>query len=177
HKDALKALNGERREAGKEHKNLLKRIKANEKALAKQPELAAEITSVKAKAEKYESEINRLDAVIEAGEQRFVKHSELESELKECKKVIKQIKDRKQQLVDEARLKITPEEAKELILNRWNRTLHQTVNSYLQAHSRHLLQNIENLWEKYTTTLNSILSEREEETKLLNAFLTELGYE
>ena len=69
--------------------------------------------------EKFESEINRLDAVIESDEQRFAKHSELVSELKECKKVIKQIKDRKQELVDEARLKITPEEAKELILNRW----------------------------------------------------------
>ena len=177
HKEALKALNGERREAAKEHKNLLKRIKANEKALAKQPELAAEIDTLKTEAKKYENEINRLDAVIEADEQSFAKHSELESELKECKKVIKQIKDRKQQLVDEARLKITLEEAKELILSRWNRTLHQTINSYLQAHSRHLLQSIETLQEKYTTTLNNILSQREEETKLLNAFLTELEYE
>ena len=177
HKDALKVLKGERREAGKEHKNLLKRIKANEKALAKQPELATEIATLKTEAEKFESEINRLDAVIEADEQRFAKHSELESELKECKKVIKQIKDRKQLLVDEARLKITPEEAKELILSRWNRTLHQTINGYLQAHSRRLLQNIETLWDKYTTTLNSILSQREEQNQLLNIFLTELGYE
>jgi type I restriction enzyme M protein len=177
HKDALKALKGERLEAAKEHKNLLKRIKANEKALANQPEVAAEIATLKTEAEKSESEINRLDMVIEADEKRFAKHTELESELKECKKVIKQIKDRKQQLVDEARLKITPEEAKELILSRWNRTLHQTINSYLQGHSRHLLQNIENLWEKYTTTLNSILRQREEETQLLNSFLTELGYE
>lgn len=177
HKDALKALKGERREAAKEHKNLLKRIKANKKALAKQPELAAEIDTLKTEAEKYESEINRQDAAIEADEQRFAKHSELENELKECKKVIKQIKDRKQQLVDEARIKITPDEAKQLILNRWNRILHQTINGYLQAHSRGLLQSIENLWEKYTTTLNSILSEREKETQLLNTFLTELGYE
>lgn len=177
HKGALKALKGERREAAKEHKNLLKRIKANEKALKNQPELAAEIETLKTEAEKFESEINRLDAVIEADEQLFAKHSGLESELKECKKVIKQIKDRKQQLVDEARLKITPEEAKELILSRWNRTLHQTINGYLQIHSRGLLQNIENLWEKYTTTLNSILSQREEKTQSLNSFLTELGYE
>ena len=91
--------------------------------------------------------------------------------------MIKQIKDREQNLVDQARLLITLAEAKELILKRWNLTLHQTINSYLQAHSRHLLQNIENLWEKYTTTLNSILSQWEEETQLLNSFLTELGYE
>jgi len=177
HKDALKALNGERREAAKEHNNLLKRIKANEKTLKNQPELAAGIETLKTEARKFESEINRLDAAIEADEQRFAKHTEMESELKECKKVIKQIKDRKQELVDEARLKIMPEEVKELILNRWNRTLHKTLNGYLQSHSRHLLQSIENLWEKYTATLNSILSQREKETQLLNSFLTELGYE
>jgi len=177
HKDALKALKGERREIAKEHKNLLKRVKANQKALAKQPELAKEIEHLTTEAEEFESKINRLDAAIEADEQRFDRHTELESELKECKKVIKQIKDRKQELVDEARLKIAPEEAKTLILDRWNRTLHQKINGYLQDHSRHLLQNIENLWDKYTTTLNSILNEREEQTQLLNSFLTELGYE
>jgi type I restriction enzyme M protein len=170
-------MKGERKEAAKEHKNLLKRIKANEKALAKQPELAAEIETLKAQAEKVESEISHLDAAIEADEQRIARHTELEAELKECKKKIKQIKDRKQELVDQARLKITPDEAKELILGRWNRTLHETLNGYLHTHSRLLLQDIENLWDKYTLTLSSILTEREEQTRLLSGFLEELGYE
>jgi hypothetical protein len=39
------------------------------------------------------------------------------------------------------------------------------------------LQAVENLHEKYTTPLHSILSEREKETQLLNTFLMELGYE
>ncbi|MBC8393315.1 MAG: N-6 DNA methylase [Deltaproteobacteria bacterium] len=177
HKDALKALKGERKEAEKEHKNLAKRIKANEKALKTRPELKAEIEALKAASQKLENDIRRLDAAIEADERRFARHTELETELKECKKVIKQIKDRKQKLVDQARLTITPEEAKELILRRWNRILHQTLNGYLQTHSRRLLQDIENLWDKYTATLNRILSEREEQTRLLNGFLMELGYE
>jgi type I restriction enzyme M protein len=177
HKDAIKEQKGELRETNKEYKNLLKRIKANEQAVVKQPELSAEIERLKTEAAKSENELAHLDAVIEADEQRFAKHTELENELKECNKVIKQIKDRKQELVDQARLKITPEEAKELILDRWNRTLHQTINGYLHAHSRHLLQNIETLWDKYTTTLHSILDKREEQAQLLNTFLTELGYE
>ena len=177
HKDAIKADKGELRETNKEYKNLLKRIKANQRALKKQPELAEEIKALQAEADKVKIQVDRLSKSVAVDEQRFDKHTELEAELRECKKVIKQIKDRKQQLVDEARLTITPEEAKELILDRWNRTLHQTINGYLKAHSRHLLQNIENLWEKYNTTLNSILSEREKETQLLNSFLTELGYE
>jgi len=177
HKDAIKAEKGELRETNKEYKNLLKRIKANQRALMNQPELADEIKNLQIQADKVKIEVDRLTKSIAADEARFAKHTVLEAELRECKKIIKQIKDRKQQKVDEARLTITPEEAEALILDRWNRTLHQNINGYLQAHSRHLLQSIENLWEKYTTTLSSILEEREKETQLLNSFLMELGYE
>jgi type I restriction enzyme M protein len=177
HKESIKTLKGERKEADKEYKNLNKRIKANEKASKQKPELAAEIASLKIEAEKFLKEVQRIDAQIEADENRFAKHTTLEEELKQCKKIIKEIKDKKQALVDQARLLITPEEAKELIISRWHRTLHQTINGYLQNHQRNLLQAVENLWDKYTTPLHGILSEREKETKLLNTFLMELGYE
>ena len=167
HKAAIKALAGERKEADKEYKNLLKRIKAG----------ASDAAALKKESDKLKMAIDKLDAQIAADEERFAKHTAFELELKECKKIIKQIKDKKQALVDEARLKITPEEAKELILKRWNTVLHQTINGYLQAHQRQLLIAIENLYNKYTTPLHGILSEREKKTKLLNAFLIELGYE
>ena len=177
HKDGLKALKGERKEADKEYKNLQKRVGANEKALKKQPELAGEIEQLTKEADNYFAEIKRLDIMIEEGEDRFAKHTELEEELKQCKKTIKEIKDRKQVLVDSARLKITPEEAKELIVKRWKTTLHNTINGYLQNHSRALLLAVENLHDKYTFPLHNILSDRERETQLLNSFLIELGYE
>lgn len=177
HKDAIKELKGERKEADKEYKNLLKRIKANEKALKQQPDLATEIANLKKEAEKQLAEVQRLDARIETDENRIAKHTELEEELKVCKRKIKEIKDRKQALVDQARLLITPEEAKELILKRWLQTLQYTVNTYLQANQRQLLQAVENLWEKYNVPLHNILEEREKETELLNQFLVELGYE
>ncbi|MCX5805122.1 MAG: N-6 DNA methylase [Proteobacteria bacterium] len=177
HKDGIKALKGERKEADKEYKNLLKRIKANEKALKQQPQLAVKIAALKVEAEKFAAEVERLDAMIEADEQRIAKHTEREEELKQCKKKIKEIKDRKQDLVDLARLSITPEEAKELILSRWKATLHETIHGYLQSHSRQLLLAVENLHYKYTVPLHAILSEREKETELLNSFLMELGYE
>ncbi|MBA4391008.1 MAG: type I restriction-modification system subunit M [Syntrophus sp. (in: bacteria)] len=177
HKDGIKALKGERKEADKEYKNLQTRIKANEKALKKQPKFAAEIATLGIEAEKYAAEVERLDVMMEADEQRIAKHTALEEELKQCKRKIKEIKDRKQDLVDLARLSITPEEAKELILKRWQATLHQTIDGYLQAHSRQLLLVVENLHDKYTIPLHAILSEREKETELLNTFLIELGYE
>jgi len=177
HKDSIKELKGERKEADKEYKLLLKRIKANEKLKVKSEELKVEIEQLKTEAEKLLAELQQLDARIEAEESRIARHNELEEELKLCKRKIKEIKDRKQQLVDQARLLISPDEAKDLILKRWLRTLQQTVNDYLQAHQRQLLQAVENLWEKYTVPLHSILEERERETELLNQFLVELGYE
>jgi type I restriction enzyme M protein len=167
HKDGLKALKGERKEADKEFKNLQKRIKAG----------AVDSEQLTADSKKLKAEIEGLDERINADELRFAKHTELEEELKTCKKKIKEIKDRKQALVDKARLLITPDEAKDLILKRWLRTLQQTVNDYLQTHQRQLLQAVENVWGKYTTPLHSVLEEREKETELLNSFLIELGYE
>jgi type I restriction enzyme M protein len=173
-KDALKIMKGERKEAEKALRNLMNRIKANEKAGEMIP---GEIASLKAEATKQEAEIKMIDDQIFEDEGRIARHLELEEELKQCRKVIKEIKAKKQDLVDVARSRISPAEAKTLILERWNRTLHDTVNGYLQSHQRHLLQSIEQLWDKYTTPLHSILSKREKETELLNAFLKELGYE
>jgi type I restriction enzyme M protein len=167
HKDGLKALKGERKEADKEFKNLQKRIKAG----------AVDSEQLAVESKKLKAEIENLDERINADELRFAKHTELEEELKTCKKKIKEIKDRKQALVDKARLLITPEEAKGLILKRWLRTLQETVNDYLQAHQRQLLQAVESVWDKYTTPLYLILNERGTETELLNGFLIELGYE
>lgn len=177
HKDSIKDFKGERKEAEKEHKNLLKRIKANEKAAKKDVTAATEIPAIIAAAEKTAEAIKLLEERIEVAEKRITKHTQLETELKECNKIIREIKNKKQDLVYQARLLISPAEAKELILDRWNRTLHQTVNGYLQNHQRQLLQAIESLWDKYTVTLHSILTKREDETQLLNNFLTELGYE
>ncbi|WP_197428267.1 hypothetical protein [Phnomibacter ginsenosidimutans] len=167
HKDSIKELKGERKEADKEYKLLLKRIKAG----------AVDSAQLKVESEKLRAEVERLDAQIEELESRIAKHSELEEELKMCKRKIKEIKDRKQALVDQARLLISPEEAKELIMQRWLRTLQQNVNDYLQAHQRQLLQAIENVWEKYTTTLQNILGDRQTQTELFDAYLLELGYE
>jgi type I restriction enzyme M protein len=177
HKEVLKSLKGERKEADKEYKNLLKRIKANEKAAKSQPGLAAEIKTLEHEANKYALELERLDGMIAADEQRVAKHTELEEELKLCKKKIKEIKDRKQNLVDSARILITPAEAKTLILKRWQATLYGTINGYLQNHSRALQQRVESIFDKYTVPLHSILGDRDKETKLLDKFLIELGYE
>ncbi len=174
HKDGIKVLKGQLKELTKEISNLNKRIVAYKKAKQENSAEAQQCASL-VKTQNIGSQ--KLQQRIEANENRFSKHTELEDELKKCKKIIKEIKDKKQLLVDKARLLILPEEAKELILKRWQRMLHETISGYLQTHQRILLQAVENLWDKYTTPLHFILSEREKETKLLNTFLMELGYE
>lgn len=177
HKDSIKLLKGDRKEKEKEYSNLIKRIRANEKALKSKPELAKEIEKLKSDSGKFALEVKNLDKLIDSEENRFARHTELEEELKNCKKIIKQIKDKKQDLVDKARLSITPDEAKELILKRWNNVLHQTINGYLHTHSHQLLAVIGNLLAKYSININEIISTRETETQLLNKYLTELGYD
>jgi len=110
-------------------------------------------------------------------EKRITRHAEREAELKACKKIIKEIKERKEKLVEEARNKIDSAEAKQLIHARWERTLYATVEEYLAQYSRSLRSSLENLWEKYHQPLHSILKERDAASVELSGYLMELGYE
>ncbi|MFZ4802956.1 MAG: type I restriction-modification system subunit M, partial [Chlorobium sp.] len=96
---------------------------------------------------------------------------------KACKKIIKEIKERKEKLVEEARNKIDSAEARQLILARWEQTLYATVEEYLAQYSRSLRSSLENLWEKYHQPLHSILKERDAASVELSGYLMELGYE
>jgi len=105
------------------------------------------------------------------------RHWELENELKQCRKIVKEIKDRKEKLVEEARKKIDEAEAKKLILARWERTLFSKVDDYLIQYNRGLRSKLENLWEKYHQPMHSILKDRDEASAELSGYLKELGYE
>ena len=85
--------------------------------------------------------------------------------------------DLTEELVEKARGKITLDEARDLILARWKETLRTTIMTYVADYQREFLSRLENLWEKYTITVNEILAEREKASEELNRFLGELGYE
>ncbi|MAX35789.1 MAG: restriction endonuclease subunit S [Gimesia sp.] len=108
---------------------------------------------------------------------RLQAYSALEDELKALKAGIKQVEKQKDDLVTQARAKISEEEAKELILERLQRVLTERYDSYLQQHQRTFIAAIENLWDKYAVTTQQILIERDEAATQLNSFLKELGYE
>jgi type I restriction enzyme M protein len=145
-------------------------MKALQKAGEPYKKAEEEIAALTSKAEE-------LTARIAEEEKRMARHAEMDAELKACKTIIKEIKERKEKLVEEARNKIDDKEAKRLILARWEHTLYTTVEEYLAQYSRSLRSAVENLWEKYHQPLHTILSKRDEASKELAYYLKELGYE
>lgn len=104
-------------------------------------------------------------------------HDALAQELKKCNASIAEIKAKKDDLVEKAREKITPEEARILIMRRWIETLRATVMDYVNRYERELHSLLESRLIKYADTLTGILEERDAAAKELDHFLMELGYE
>ncbi|MEA3347208.1 MAG: N-6 DNA methylase, partial [Candidatus Auribacterota bacterium] len=194
YKDKLKELNGEIKTINKEIKATEKRYNASAiplEAAFKKSKDKERLAKIKAHEKGVSKELDTLIAIIDTNrealtpfeeskqeiEEKLSRHTEYETRLKEAKKVIKEIKDRKDELVEKAREKITPAQARELILARWKGILHTTIMAYVADYQREFLGRLENLWEKYMTTINEILAEREKAGEDLSRFLGELGYE
>ena len=169
-KSVIKEKGGEFKEVIRELKNKEKQLAALKKAGQPTAALSVELKKLKHRGEELEKEI-----AVE--EDRITRHLELDAELKSCKKVIREIKDRQAELVEQARKKINESEAKKLILARWQRTLHGTVADYLAQYGRNLRSALEWLWDNYHQPLHSILNERDEASRELEGYLRELGYE
>jgi type I restriction enzyme M protein len=181
-KDDIKKHRCEKRAMEKDYKNIEKRIKAYEKDLAKvhDPhdigEVKVQIAALEQNKTVLNNQIQEDSEYIEEQETKIKTHTDLEEELKECRKIIREITLRKDKLVEEAREKITDEEAEKLIIARWNKTLHSIVDAYIEEFARNLQLDIEHIYEKYTVTLKDILSDRDKVTADLNKYLEELGY-
>ncbi len=194
YKDQLKELNGEIKTINKEIKATQKRYNAAVmplEAAFKKSKDKKSLAKIKAYEKGVSKELDTLIAVTDENrealipfeegkqeiEEKLSRHTEYETRLREAKKVIKEIKDRKEELVEKARENISPDQARKLILARWKGILYITIMAYVTDYQREFLRRLENLWEKYTTTINEILAEREKPGEELNRFLGELGYE
>jgi len=71
---------------------------------------------------------------------------------------------------------ITDDQAKILILQKHSSLLKQELNSYLNAEKRLLIKGIENLWDKYTVSIESLELTRSSTLLKLNKYLTALNY-
>ena len=107
----------------------------------------------------------------------LARHKVLEDEFKELKSTIKGIENKRDELVESARQKISMDEARRVIIERLRQMLLNTYKTYLRAEQRVCIKAIENLWSKYAITAKTIETERDTAAKQLNKFLVELGYE
>jgi type I restriction enzyme M protein len=105
------------------------------------------------------------------------RHKLLEDEVKTLRATIKAIENKRDELVESARAKITKEQARTIIIDRLRVTLLNTYQNYLRAEQRACVAAIENLWQKYAVTAKTIEAERDAAAEELQAFLVELGYE
>lgn len=156
-KASQKENNGQLRDLKKEHKFAKKEDEARAKELDTQIEV-----------------LNKANSTID---EKLAQHTALEKELKELKAGIKEAEKKKDDLVEKAREKITPEEAKELIEKRFKQLMQASFDQYLRQLVTHLVKAVENLHGKYAVTVKDILTERDQQTELLDGFLQELGYE
>jgi type I restriction enzyme M protein len=110
-------------------------------------------------------------------EAKLATHKALEDEAKTLKGAIKSTAARKDELVEQARLKISQDEARQAIVERLGTVLFDNYRQYLRADQRACIVAIENLWNKYAVTAKQIEAERDTAAIELKAFLAELGYE
>jgi type I restriction enzyme M protein len=104
------------------------------------------------------------------------RHKLLEDEVKTLRATIKAIENKRDDLVESARAKITKEQARIIIIERLRVTLLNTYQNYLRAEQRACVAAIENLWQKYAVTAKTIGDQRDAAAEELQAFLVELGY-
>ena len=161
-KAEIKELKSQRTKLNKEKKALEKRLKSG--------------ADVKPALVRCEQELAETEKQIEEKEAGIAHHVDLENEQKDCRKKLREIEVNKESLADKAREQISNDDARRLICERWLMTLHDTVNVYLEAHTRRLQQAVEQLYEKYSVTLTSLIEERDAATEELENYLIELGY-
>ena len=121
--------------------------------------------------------ILELNSQIAAIDAKLKANDELESEKTQLTKDINATEKNLAEIAQKAREKISAEDAQELILSIGYTRLSNTINEYLDSHIRKLQQLIERIYDKYTVTLGTMISERDKAVAELDAFMKELGYE
>jgi type I restriction enzyme M protein len=174
-KALVKALKDERKVLAGEVKEANKKMQERRKA-SKQGALFEDAVQVAEASDDEAIGLEKWERIQEI-DQQLERHAALDAELKKLKANIREVDKKKDEMIAAARAKISKEEAKTLILERFRKLLTEQFNGYLRQHQRSYIVAVENLWQKYAVTTKQILAERDREAAQLDAFLKELGYE
>ncbi|MDB5342476.1 MAG: methylase [Schlesneria sp.] len=168
-KALVKALKEERKLLAGEVKDAKKQMKGQRKSGS----LSSETNESHADEAEGRAKWERIQEI----DQQLERHSAFDVELKKLKGHMRESEKQKDELVTAARARISDDDAKGLILERFQRALAEQFDGFLRQYQRAFIATIENLWQKYATTAKQILAERDREATRLEVFLKELGYE
>ncbi|HEX7907554.1 MAG TPA: hypothetical protein VF534_05595, partial [Paraburkholderia sp.] len=143
-------------------------------------DLAASVGHTSAVAVKIERAMTvgqRAKNTAERIEAKLITHKALEDEARTLKVMIKSTGVKKDELVEQARLKISKDQARAAIIERLGQALFDSYRQYLRANQGACILAIENLWGKYAVTAKQIEAERDNAARMMHEFLVELGYE
>ena len=121
-------------------------------------------------------EIEGYEKMIAEIEAKLARHTAIEDEQKKLKRDVKAFKDLTDELVHKAKEKITPDEAEEIIMQRFHETIKGILSTYMKQHLMAVIAYMENLWDKYKVTAREIEAERDREAEKLEGYLKKLGY-
>ena len=110
-------------------------------------------------------------------EKRLTAHKALEQEARTLKAAIRSTEKKQDELVEAARVKISRDQARQVIVERLGRLLLESYRSYLRANQRACVAAIENLWGKYAVTAKEIETARDAASAQLQGYLEALRYE
>lgn len=175
YKDTKKDLNAQIRTLKKNVKDNEGRIKAYKKD--KSSDNSKAITELEELIKLNNNALLELNGQVEAIDAKLKHNDDLEAERAQLTKDINATEKNLAEIANKAREKISSEDAKELILSIGYKRLSNTINEYLDSHIRKLQQLIERIYDKYTVTLGTMISERDKAVAELDAFMKELGYE
>jgi len=78
--------------------------------------------------------------------------------------------------IDAIRIELTEEQCEALIMQILHEGFVQELDKYLKDETNKTVKAVQHLYDKYFTSLNSLLTDRSNAEKELNAFLKGLGY-
>jgi len=131
-------------------------------------------------------EIINMKQLIDKIDKKYKEVSKVKKALKNMKEELEGITKKDQKTKEETKIKkgkvdfkkdsLTEEETKKLLLEKFCELISKQLEKYLNTEKRELTKIFENLWDKYTISLESLNTERNEKVKKLDDFLKGLKY-
>lgn len=159
--DRLKVLNGSASRNGS-IKQAAKKDEDTSDLETERDQLLAEIAPVEAR-------MDELEALLEP-------YKEIKKQHSAAKRLVREKRANLLKRLEEKITEMSEDELATLVLEMLRDDFTEMLDDYVSAHRRSLIAFVENLWDKYSTDLNSIEADRDASAKLLREFTEELSY-